>query len=140
MENIHNPLLASALREMLKLAGFLTSNMLIGSNFGICATVKGKIVFKAPDWVYVPSVLPVPVGVIRRSYTPHTEGEVPAVVMKFLSDTEQGEYSSKSTYLHGKWYFYATTKSQCWSKSSLLLGTIHPNWEWAVSSFRHTII
>jgi len=68
--------------------------------------VNGKIVVKAPDWFYVPSVLPVPVGVIRRSYTPHTEGEVPAVVMEFLSDTEQGEYSSKSTYPYGKWYFY----------------------------------
>jgi Uma2 family endonuclease len=106
VENLHHPLLASALREMLDLAGFITPNMLIASNFGICATVNGKIVVKAPDWFYVPSVLPVPVGVIRRSYTPHTEGEVPAVVMEFLSDTEQGEYSSKSTYPYGKWYFY----------------------------------
>lgn len=106
VENLHHPLLASALREMLDLAGFITPDMLIGSNFGICATVNGKIVIKAPDWFYVPSVLPVPVGVIRRSYTPHTEGEVPAVVMEFLSDTEQGEYSSKSTYPYGKWYFY----------------------------------
>ncbi len=106
VENLHHPLLASALREMLDLAGFITPNMLIASNFGICATVNGKIVVKAPDWFYVPSVLPVPVGVIRRSYTPHTEGEVPAVVMEFLSDIEQGEYSSKSTYPYGKWYFY----------------------------------
>src|SRR4028118_481109 len=106
VENLHHPLLASALRELLELAGFITPNMFICSNFGICATVNGKIVVKAPDWVYVPSVLPVPVGVIRRSYTPHTEGEVPAVVMEFLSDTEQGEYSSKSTYPYGKWYFY----------------------------------
>src|SRR4028118_809189 len=88
VENLHHPLLASALRELLELAGFITPNTLIGSNFGICATVNGKIVVKAPDWVYIPSVLPVPVGVIRRSYTPHTEGEVPAVVMEFLSDTE----------------------------------------------------
>jgi Uma2 family endonuclease len=106
VENIHHPLLASALREMLDLAGFINPDMLIGSNFGICATVNGKIVIKAPDWFYVPSVLPIPVGMIRRSYTPHTEGEVPAVVMEFLSDTEQGEYSSKSTYPYGKWYFY----------------------------------
>ncbi|HEY9602932.1 MAG TPA: Uma2 family endonuclease, partial [Allocoleopsis sp.] len=106
VENLHHPLLASALREMLELAEWITPNMLIASNFGICATVNGKIVVKAPDWVYVPSVLPVPAGVIRRSYTPHAEGEVPAVVMEFLSDTEQGEYSSKSTYPYGKWYFY----------------------------------
>lgn len=106
VENLHHPLLASALREMLELAGFITGNMLMGSNFGICVTVNEKIVIKAPDWFYVPSVLPVPAGVIRRSYTPHTEGELPAVVMEFLSDTEQGEYSSKSTYPYGKWYFY----------------------------------
>jgi hypothetical protein len=106
VENLHHPLLASALREMLELAGFITSDMLIASNFGICATVNRKIVIKAPDWFYIPSVLPVPAGMIRRSYTPHTEGEVPAVVMEFLSDTEQGEYSSKSTYPYGKWYFY----------------------------------
>ena len=106
VENIYHPLLASALREILEIADFITPFMLIASNFGICATVDGKIVVKAPDWVYVPNVLPVQSGVIRRSYTPHTEGDVPAVVIEFLSDTEQGEYSAKSTYPYGKWYFY----------------------------------
>lgn len=106
VENIYHPLLASALREILEIAGFITPSMLIASNFGICANVDGKIVVKAPDWVYVPNVLPVAPGVIRRSYTPHKEGDVPAVVMEFLSDTEQGEYSAKSTYPYGKWYFY----------------------------------
>lgn len=51
-------------------------------------------------------MLPVAPGVIRRSYTPHAEGDVPAMVMEFLSNTEQGEYSAKSTYPYGKWYFY----------------------------------
>jgi hypothetical protein len=106
VENIYHPLLASALREILEIAGLITASMLIASNFGICATVEGKIVVKAPDWVYVPNALPVTPGVIRRSYTPHAEGEIPAVVMEFLSDTEQGEYSAKSTYPYGKWYFY----------------------------------
>lgn len=106
VENIYHPLLASALREILEIAGFITPSMLIADNFGICATVDGKIVVKAPDWVYVPNVLPVAPGVIRRSYTPHAEGDVAAVVMEFLSDTEQGEYSAKSTYPYGKWYFY----------------------------------
>ncbi len=50
--------------------------ILIASNMGICAKVDGKTVLKAPDWFYVPSVLPVGEGVIRRSYTPHTEGDV----------------------------------------------------------------
>ncbi len=56
--------------------------------------------------VQVPSVFPVLPGVIRRSYTPHTEGEVPAVVMEFLSEKEQGEYSLNPRYPYGKWYFY----------------------------------
>lgn len=106
VENIYHPLLAAALREILDLAGFIAPNMLIASNFGLCATVEGRLVVKAPDWFYVPSVFPVEPGVIRRSYTPHAEGDVPAIVMEFLSDVEQGEYSSKSTYPYGKWYFY----------------------------------
>lgn len=106
VENIYHPLLASALREILEIAGFITPSMLIASNFGICATVDEKIVVKAPDWVYVPNVLPVAPGDIRRSYTPHAEGNVPTVVMEFISDAEQGEYSAKSTYPYGKWYFY----------------------------------
>ena len=106
VENIKHPLLTSALREVLELAGFITPSMLLADNFGICATVDGKIVVKAPDWVYVPNVLSVVPGVIRRSYTPHVEGDVPAVVIEFLSDTEQGEYSAKSTYPYGKWYLY----------------------------------
>jgi Uma2 family endonuclease len=106
VENIYHPLLASALREILEIAGFIITSMLIASNFGICATVDGKIVVKAPDWLYVPNALPIAPRVIRRSYTPHAEGDVPAVVMEFLSDTEQGEYSAKSTYPYGKWYFY----------------------------------
>lgn len=106
VENLYHPLLAAILREILELAGFITNSMLIASNFGLCANVDGKTVVKAPDWFYVPSVFPVLPGVIRRSYTPHTEGEVPAVVMEFLSEKEQGEYSMNPRYPYGKWYFY----------------------------------
>ncbi|WP_367142228.1 DUF4351 domain-containing protein [Moorena sp. SIO1F2] len=106
VDDIYHPLLAAILREILELAGFITKSMLIGSNFGLCANVDGKTVVKAPDWFYVPSVFPVLPGVIRRSYTPHTEGEVPAVVMEFLSEKEQGEYSMNPRYPYGKWYFY----------------------------------
>jgi Domain of unknown function (DUF4351)/Putative restriction endonuclease len=106
VENLYHPLQASALREILEVAGLITDDMLIGSNFGICANVNGKTVVKAPDWFYVPNVIPIAPGIIRRSYTPYTEGDIPTIVMEFLSDTDQTEYSSKSTYPYGKWFFY----------------------------------
>ncbi|MDM8557671.1 hypothetical protein [Candidatus Parabeggiatoa sp. HSG14] len=63
-DNLTQPLLADALRD-----GFLESarlrlsqSRIIGTNFGIAAIVNGKNVIKAPDWVYVPSVLPLPDG------------------------------------------------------------------------------
>ncbi len=105
-ENTLQPLLAAALSEALDLAGVVSSEMLITSNVGICATVDGRIVVKAPDWFYVPRVLPVGKDVIRRSYTPHREGEIPAVVMEFLSDTDAEEYSIRPTYPYGKLWFY----------------------------------
>jgi Uma2 family endonuclease len=106
VENIDQPLLAAALRESLELAGFILASMLIASNFGVCAKVNDKTVVKAPDWVYVPSVLPAAAGEVRRSYTPNAEGEVPAVVMEFLSDTKGNEYSTKVVYPYGKLWFY----------------------------------
>lgn len=106
VENIYQPLLAAALREILDLAGFVAPDMLMGSNFGLCALVEGEVVVKAPDWFYIPSVLPVELEVIRRSYTPHLEGDIPALVMEFLSDTGKEEHSTKSTFPYGKWYFY----------------------------------
>ena len=54
----------------------------------------------------MPSVRPIPPGEIRRSYTPHTEGENPTIVMEFVSATEGGEYSINPHYPYGKWYFY----------------------------------
>ncbi|MEZ2250816.1 Uma2 family endonuclease [Microcoleus sp.] len=106
VENIDQPLLAAALRESLELAGFILASMLIASNFGLCAKVNDKTIVKAPDWVYVPSVLPPEPGEVRRSYSPNAEGEVPAVVMEFLSDTKGSEYSTISKYPYGKWRFY----------------------------------
>jgi len=106
VDNIFQPLLAAALRESLELAGFLQESILIATNFGICATVEGKIVVKAPDWVYVSSVKAIPQGNIRRSYTPHEEGKVPSLVLEFISETEGGEYSINPHYPYGKWYFY----------------------------------
>jgi hypothetical protein len=106
VENINHPLLASALREILEIAGLIGPTALIVSNFAICATVNKKTVVKAPDWCYIPNALTVPAGAIRRSYTPNLEGDIPAVVMEFISDTEEEEYSVKPSFPYGKWFFY----------------------------------
>ncbi|HYW22334.1 MAG TPA: Uma2 family endonuclease [Nodularia sp. (in: cyanobacteria)] len=106
VENIQQPALASALTDALGSTQRIQPQMLIGSNFGLVATVNKKIVVKAPDWFYVPQVQPVAPGVIRRSYTPNLEGGAVAVVMEFLSDTENGELSIRSTPPYGKLYFY----------------------------------
>ncbi|MBW4691454.1 MAG: Uma2 family endonuclease [Lyngbya sp. HA4199-MV5] len=104
VENTGQPLLAGALRESLELAGFIQPEMLIASNFGLCATVNGDLVIKAPDWVYVPSVSTLEAD--RRSYTPNLQGVTPIVVMEFLFHTDGGEYSVKRTFPPGKWFFY----------------------------------
>lgn len=95
VENVGQPLLAGALREALEMASYIKPEMLIASNFGLCATVNGNVVIKAPDWVYVAAVLPSSDSSDRRSYTPHLEGDIPQVVMEFLSETDGGEYSVK---------------------------------------------
>ncbi|NET57317.1 MAG: hypothetical protein F6K47_14470, partial [Symploca sp. SIO2E6] len=106
VENIQQPLLAAALTDALGAAGKIQPQMLIGSNFAIVATVNQKIQLKAPDWFYVPQVQPVAPGIIRRSYTPYVEGAGVAVVMEFLSETDSGELSIRSTPPYGKLYFY----------------------------------
>jgi Uma2 family endonuclease len=105
VDNINQPSLAGALTESLEIAGKLPANALITTNYGICATVNQKMVVKAPDWAYVPSIR-VPREEVKRSYTPRLQGDIPVIVMEFLSDTEGGEYSSKPTYPPGKWFFY----------------------------------
>lgn len=106
VENVGQPLIAGALRESLELVGSIQPEMLIASNLGICATMNDNLVIKAPDWMYVARVEPFPASTDRRSYTPHLEGDVPQVVMEFLSETEGSEYSSKQTFPPGKWFFY----------------------------------
>ncbi|MGD1911403.1 MAG: Uma2 family endonuclease, partial [Rivularia sp. (in: cyanobacteria)] len=68
-------------------------------------TVNQKIVVKAPDWAYIPKIT-VSRQEVKRSYTPKIQGEIPIIVMEFLSATEGGEYSIKPTYPPGKWFFY----------------------------------
>ena len=45
-------------------------------------------------------------GEIRRSYTPHAEGNNAEIVIEFISATEGTEYSIAPHYPYGKWYFY----------------------------------
>jgi len=105
VDNINQPLLAAALTESLEIAGKLPANALTTTNYGICATLNNKFVVKAPDWSYVTSIK-VPREEVKRSYTPRLQGDIPVIVMEFLSDTEGNEYSSKPTYPPGKWFFY----------------------------------
>lgn len=106
IENIQQPFLAAALTEALGAAGQITPEMLVASNFGLVATINDKTVVKAPDWLLVPRVYPIDSGIVRRSYTPHREGDPVAIVMEFLSETETGEYSSRPIYPYGKLYYY----------------------------------
>ena len=103
--NINQPAIAAALTESLQLAGRLPETAFTSTNYGICATVSGKIVVKAPDWTYVPHVT-VARSEIVRSYTPQLQGDRPAIALEFLSDTDGSEYSVKETYPPGKFFFY----------------------------------
>jgi hypothetical protein len=105
VDNDGQPLLAGALRESLELSGLIEQQMLVVSNFGLCATIDNKIVVKAPDWLYVAAAYPIESST-RRSYTPHAEGDLPAIVMEFLSDVDGSEYSVKRSFPPGKWFFY----------------------------------
>lgn len=104
VESTGHPLVAGALRESLEIYGLILAQMLIASNFALCANVNGQPVVKAPDWLYVPSVNEILSD--RKSYTPNLEGDVPAIVMEFLSDKDGEEYSVKRTHPPGKWFFY----------------------------------
>jgi len=106
VENIDQPLLAAALREILEIAGLILQGILVASNMAVCATLEGKLVVKAPDWFYARNVQPLPAAEIRRSYTPSLEGEIPDIALEFLSATPSDEYSTKSKFPPGKWFFY----------------------------------
>jgi Uma2 family endonuclease len=106
VENIQQPFLAAALTDALDSAGLVQPKMLLASNFALVATVNQKIVVKAPDWLFVSRVIPIAQNLVRRSYTPVLEGEPVAVVIEFLSETDGGEYSVRSTPPYGKLYFY----------------------------------
>lgn len=104
VENEAQPRLAAALTNALANLPHLVDSALVVSNFALCASVDGRIICKAPDWMYISPVEPV--DHIRRSYTPHTEGDIPQIVMEFLSESDCGEYSVQSGRKLGKWHFY----------------------------------
>jgi Putative restriction endonuclease len=106
VENIHQPRLAAALTDALGQAGRIDSKMLIASNFALVATVNDQTIVKAPDWLYVSRVMLLSNGITRRSYTPYLEGDGVSIVMEFLSDTDCGELSTRSSYPYGKLYVY----------------------------------
>ncbi|MCU0542866.1 MAG: Uma2 family endonuclease [Oscillatoriaceae cyanobacterium Prado104] len=106
VENIDQPLLAAALREILEIAGLIVGGILIAPNMGICATLDEQLVIKAPDWFYARNVQALPNNEVRRSYTPNLEGEIPDIVMEFISATLNDEYSERPNYPPGKYLFY----------------------------------
>lgn len=104
VDNINQPPLAAALTESLEIAGRLLERALTATNYGICAQTNGQMVVKAPVWVYIPQITVERTEVVR-SYTPQLQGEIPLLVLEFLSDTDGGEFSSKQTYPPGKFFF-----------------------------------
>lgn len=106
VDDIDYPLLANGLRQSVVDSPELMQDALIVSNFALCAAVDDRTICKAPDWMYVQPVQPWSHNYPRRSYTPHTEGTVPFVVMEFLSATYGDEYSVEHTEEIGKWFFY----------------------------------
>jgi Putative restriction endonuclease len=104
VENTSHPLLAGAIHESLELTGRLQAHNFVASNFGLCAKIEDELVIKAPDWLYVPQVRET--AAERKTYTPHLEGDVPSIVIEFLSQTDGGEYSRRPLTPVGKWFFY----------------------------------
>jgi Uma2 family endonuclease len=105
VDNVNQPALAAALTDSLNQAGLIAETAFTMTNYGICATVNDRIVVKAPDWAYVANIT-VSRSEIERSYTPHLQGDVPSIVMEFVSETMGDEYSIKPTYPPGKWFYY----------------------------------
>ena len=63
------PALAAALTDSLEIGGRVTPKTLTLTNYGICATLDGKTVVKAPDWAYLANITTTREEIFR-SYTP----------------------------------------------------------------------
>lgn len=128
VENTGQPLLAGALRESLEIAGFIQPQMLVASNFALCATVNGQFIAKAPDWVYVANVSQILPE--RKSYTPNLEGDIPRSqwnfypIRKVVSIRSSGHIPLVNGSFTNKYYKYLFTLSLnlalvCWSFTRL---------------------
>jgi Uma2 family endonuclease len=108
VENIQQPRLSAGLLDALGCNDRIPAHSLIASNFALVATINGKTVVKAPDWLYVPEINERERSntSIRRSYTPWAEGGPVAIVMEFLSEDDNGELSDRRSPPYGKRYFY----------------------------------
>jgi Putative restriction endonuclease len=105
VDNIQQPSIAAMITEALLLAGLIGENALTCTDYGIIATVNGKTIAKAPDWAYIANIT-VPIEDVKKSYTPHLQGDVPTLVLEFLSDTDGTEFSTQPDNPMGKWYYY----------------------------------
>jgi hypothetical protein len=105
VDNIQQPSIAANLTDALLLAGLIGENALTCTDYGIIATVNGKTIAKAPDWAYIANIT-VPLDEVNKSYTPHLQGDVPTIVLEFLSDTDGTEFSTQPDNPMGKWYYY----------------------------------
>ncbi len=76
VESIAQPLLAAALNDSLELSQHLAPETMVAYNMALVVKINQKTIVKAPDWFYVAKVNPVGKNVIRRSYSPHIDGEV----------------------------------------------------------------
>jgi len=112
MDNFDQSLLAEALRDALSLAKRISKNQFCATSLAVCAKVDGQTITKAPDWFYVPYVHPLETN--RHSYTPNVEGQLPTIVMEFLSDNQRREYNNSPIPPYGKWYFYETILQVPW--------------------------
>ena len=112
MDNFDQSLLAEALRDALHSAHLISKNQLCATSLAVCVNVGEKTITKAPDWFYVPYVYPTEDN--RRSYTPNVEGQLPTIVMEFLSDYKGKEYDNSPHPPYGKWYFYETILKVPW--------------------------
>ena len=106
VESIAQPLLAAALNDSLEIAQRVPPEAMIASNMALVVRVNQKTIVKAPDWFYVDKAHRLGDCMIRRSYSPHLDGNTPAIMMEFLSEEETGEYSTRPTFPYGKMYFY----------------------------------
>ena len=104
MDNFDQSLLAEALRDALSCAEYFSEDQMCATSVAVCAKVGGRTITKAPDWFYVPEVIPTDQN--RHSYTPIAEGKRPTIVMEFLSDDKGNEYDDSPIPPYGKWYFY----------------------------------